>query len=174
MRRILSVVFLSLILLAAVSGCKRGPSLAPGEKVISRYPLGEIKETAIISGAGTNSITLKSFVYHISGQKKKEYNYKNNLYFGPWKYWYKKGGKLAEGTFDTKTPNPNIGVGTAVYYWPGGKKMIEIDTRPERQSDKPASIYHDEKGNSYTDQNLPEEVRQKIVDTIHRWDIGEI
>jgi len=174
MQKTLPVLMFSLCALMLFSACKRQPSLAPDEQVISKYPGGEIKETAIITGPKTNSVKIKSFVYYRSSEKKKEYSYKDNNYFGPWTYWYRNGSKLAEGTFDKKTLDPFTGIGSGTYYWPDGKKMMRITATTEKDKDILVAAYFDDTGKQYSNDDIPEDLKKKIVDIITRWDKGEI
>lgn len=159
-----------LLILTVFSGCARKDS----EEVISTYPGGEKRETAIFSGKKPNRIKLKSFEYYETGQKKREYHYKDNHYYGEWTYWYKDGSTIAGGFFDTKVLNPHKGTGSGTYYWPSGKEMIQLEVKMNNNKKVSDVIYRNESGAAYNDENLPDELKEKIQSVLVRWDKGEI
>jgi len=171
------ILALMMLLLVAGTSCKKQEEkhiLLPGEEVISAYPNGKIRETAFFEGSEPNRGKLKSFEFYITGQKKKEFNYRDNHYYGPWIYWYKNGKIMAEGIFDEKTLIPGEGTGRGIYYWPDGKKMIELDVRSTGKERTAHVTYYDGAGNVYTNENIPEKVKGKIRLTIQNWENGKI
>lgn len=143
------------------------------EVVIKTFPTGEKKETAILREKGRKKLRIKSFEYYKTGEKKREYNHKDNLYFGPWTYWYKDGSVIAEGIFDQKTSRPGKAVGSALYYWPNGEKMLFLKVE-EIDGDSNITEYYDESGNSYTDDTISEDLKEKIREVITDWTKGDI
>jgi antitoxin component YwqK of YwqJK toxin-antitoxin module len=145
------------------------------EEVISTYHTGEKKETAIFEGEKTKRRKLKSFEYYKTGEKKREYNFKDNHYYGPWTYWYKDGTTMAEGVLSEKTLKPFKGIGRGTYYWPGKRKMIELEVNVNSGKGRESKVvYYDWTGNSYSNDNLPSELKENIRSVIARWEKGEI
>jgi antitoxin component YwqK of YwqJK toxin-antitoxin module len=160
-----------LLVLLIFSGCAKKDE----ERVISRHPTGEVKETAVYGGEGEDEELVKSYEYYHNGNKKKEYHYLNSQYFGDWTYWYRNGSIMAEGRYDEKTLDPSSGTGSATYYWRDGKKMMDITSgRKEAGKRESTVIYYDEDGRPFTDDNIPPELTSKIRTTIQRWTKGGI
>src|SRR6266540_1962161 len=138
------LLLLSFLLIVIFTGCAREK-----EEVVSSYPSGARKQTGIFKGEKPNRAQLKAFEYFETGEKKKEFNFKDNLFFGPWTFWYKNGKKLAEGVIEAKTVDHQNAVGTGNYYWPSGARMIELKPKPDKSGSDVVAIY-DESGKSYT------------------------
>jgi antitoxin component YwqK of YwqJK toxin-antitoxin module len=143
------------------------------EEVISTYPSGEKQETSIFQGEKPNRRKLISYEYYRTGEKKRAYHYKDNHYFGPWTYWYRNGGIMAEGTFFAKTLVAHEGKGKGIYYWPDGGKMMNIESKI-KDDGKSNVIYYDKNGSAYSNEDLPQELKEKIRSVIDRWEKGEI
>ena len=161
---LLLILFLILIIFP---GCTKKDR----EVVTTKYPTGEKKETTIFKGEKPDLQKIKSFEYYRTGEKKREYSYKDNHFYGPWTYWYKKGNIMATGVINKKTLTPAKGTGSGTYYWPGGEKMIEIAVNKRNEL---TFTYHDEAGAAYSDDDLPEEIKEKIQSVIARWEKGRI
>ncbi len=160
------MLILSLILLI-FPGCAKEDS----EVVTTKYPSGEKKETTIFRGEKPDLQKIKSFEYYRTGEKRREYSYKDNHFFGPWTYWYKKGNVMAEGVINKKTFTPGKGTGTGAYYWPDGEKMIDIAVTA---SNELAFTYYDKTGVAYSDDDLPEVIKKNIKSVIAKWEDGDI
>ena len=78
---------------------------------------------------------------------------------------------MATGVINKKTLTPAKGTGSGTYYWPGGEKMIEIAVNKRNEL---TFTYHDEAGAAYSDDDLPEEIKEKIQSVIARWEKGRI
>jgi antitoxin component YwqK of YwqJK toxin-antitoxin module len=161
--------FLLFLILLSFTACKKKDP----EVVIKTFPSGEKKETALLREEGQKKFRIKSFEYYKTGEKKREYNHKDNLYFGPWTYWYRDGSVMAEGMFDQKTNRPGKAVGSALYYWPGGGNMLFITVRNNGE-DSNITEYYDESGNAYADATIPEDLKKKIREVITDWTAGKI
>lgn len=157
-----------------LSGCSKKPEpSAPKEKTLSTYPSGAKKVTALVREKESTRIKIKSFEYYESGEKKKEYDHLDNLYFGQWTFWYKDGQKLADGRFVRKAVNPAKGIGNGMYYWHNGKPMIKLESRDNKSKPVVVAVY-DESGKQYTPENQPEGLRYQIRETLERWEKGEL
>lgn len=168
MKKAKTIVVLFLIFFS-FSGCAKKDE----EVVIKTHPTGERKETAILRLEGKKKFRIKSFEYYKTGEKQREYNYRSNKYFGPWTYWYKDGSLIAEGMFDKETTRPGKSVGSAVYYWPNGEKMLFIKAVEESEGSN-ITEYFDESGNAYTNETIPDDLKEKIRKVIIDWTNGEI
>jgi antitoxin component YwqK of YwqJK toxin-antitoxin module len=144
------------------------------EEVTSSYPSGKKKETAIFQGKGTEKARSKSFEYYESGERKKEYSYRDNLLSGPWTYWYKDGKKFGEGIIENKAINLTMVTGKETYYWPNGVKMLEAETAGGGLKPGTTAVYRDETGKEYTDKGRPKELIEKTKAILERWERGEI
>jgi antitoxin component YwqK of YwqJK toxin-antitoxin module len=118
----LVVSSLLLLVFLIITGCARKEP----EEVVSKHPDGAKKETAIFTGEKQDRVKLKSFEYYETGEKKRAYHHRDNEYFGTWTYWYRDGALMAMGFFDEKTGEPGKGIGSAVYFWPAGGKMLKL------------------------------------------------
>ena len=136
-----------------------------GQIALSYYPSGEVRETAIQKGKKPNIATLTQYEYFRDGKRKKEYNFKDNHYYGKWFYWYPEGNVLASGNFTAKSIDTFNGIGNAIYFWPDGNKMMSIDKR----STIPEVIYFTRKGETFTNENLPRELSTDIKQTLASW-----
>ncbi len=168
MRSTIVVALAALVLLA--SACDRKSA----EEVTSTYPSGHKKETAIFQGKGSEKIRLKSFEYYDSGEKKKEFSYRDNLLSGPWTYWYKNGKKFGEGVIENKAINLSMVTGRETYYWPNGVKMLEAETVGGGLKPGSTAIFRDEAGKEYTDKGRPRELVERSKGLLERWERGEI
>src|SRR6266571_355194 len=153
-----------LLLFVFISGCAREK-----EEVISSFPSGAKKQTGIFRGEKPNRAQLKAFEYYESGERKKEFGFKDNHFFGPWTFWYKDGKKAAEGIIEVKALDHQNAVGTGTYFWPGGAKMIELKPKPDKSGSDVVAIY-DESGKAYTAQNKPPELAAKIKTLLEKWE----
>lgn len=158
-----------LVLAGACSEKPRGHKPSGEETVVSYHPGGEVRETAVIEGTPPGVRKLKSFEYYPGGQSKKLYNFKDNNYYGPWKYWYRDGSVLAEGIVTRKSADIFYGSGTATYYWPTGERMLAIDSRPERPEDRPRMLYLAKTGEQYTNETVTDELKTEIVTVLTQW-----
>ncbi|WP_243372289.1 hypothetical protein [Geotalea sp. SG265] len=165
--KLLLVAFAAVILCVA---CTREGR----EQVTSTYPGGNKKETAVFHGKGTEKSRLKSFEYYESGQKKKEFSYRDNLLSGPWTYWYKNGHKLGDGVIENKAINLGMATGKETYYWPNGIKMLEAETEGGGLKPGTTPIYRDEAGQTYSDKGRPKELVEKSKLLLERWERGDI
>ena len=150
-------------------GEPKKPKAPDGEVVISYYPSGEILGTVIQEGKKPNIATLTRYEYFKDGKRKKEYNFKDNHYFGKWFYWYHNGNVLASGNFTAKSSDAFNGIGDAVYFWQDGKKMMIIDNRKNRPKDIPEVVYVSSSGDLFTNENVPEYLSAEIRDTLALW-----
>ncbi len=166
----LKIIPLIIAAVLIVLGCTKEST----EEVISTYPDGAKKETAFFSGEKPNRLKIKSFEYYATGEKKVEYNYKENNFFGDWAYWYKNGAPLARGNFTDKTLDPFGGFGKVTYLWPDGNTMMEVETVLKDGQRAGTTKYFDRQGNNYLGQNLPDQLRKDIHLLLSRWDRGEI
>jgi antitoxin component YwqK of YwqJK toxin-antitoxin module len=162
-------IFLLFIFFLLLAACAKKDE----EVVIKTYRSGEKKETALLREEGQKKFRIKSFEYYKTGEKKREYNYRNNKYFGPWTYWYKDGSVIAEGMFDEETTRPGKSIGSAVYSWPNGEKMLFIKVIEEGE-DSNITEYYEESGKSYTDDTIPDDLKEKIREVITDWTKGKI
>ncbi len=140
-----------------------------GHTVKAYYPSGEVLESAIENGASHNIIRYTQTEYFKSGRKKKEFMFRDNLFYGKWNYWYPDGKVLASGLFKEKSLEPFKGIGNVVYYWPDGKMMMEIDTSRDRPKDLPETHYYTRSGKVFTNENVPMELSQEIKETLLSW-----
>ena len=153
-----------------IAACSRNG----GEEVTSTYPNGIKKETAVFQGKGVEKARLKGFEYYESGERKKEFTYRDNLLSGPWTYWYKNGKKLGEGVIENKAINLSMVSGKETYYWPNGVKMLEAETAGGALKPGTTAVYRDEDGKSYSDKERPKELIEKSKSLLERWERGEI
>ncbi len=177
MKNISLLIFLVVLIALSSGGCndpKNKLILSADEEVISSFPGGEPKETAVFEGKEPNRLKMKSYEYYSNGKRKKEFTYKDNLYFGPWSYFYNDGTKMAEGVFDAKAIDPETATGHGSYYWPDGKKMLDLSVA--EGNDKNASVitYYDSKGTTYSESSVPPELKGKIKGILEDWIQGKI
>lgn len=168
---------LMIFLLVTGTSCKKQEEkdvLLPGEEVISRYQSGKKKETAIFVGETSNRVRTKVFEYYESGEKKKEYTHKDNLFYGPFTYWYKNGRIFCEGSIENKVLNLTMVTGQETYYWPDGKKMLEAQTVDGRMKPGTHFIYRDENGKEYTEETRPTDLLKKTKALTDKWEAGKI
>ena len=144
------------------------------EQVVSTYPDGKKKETAIYQGAKPNQKMLKSLEYYQTGEKKKEYNYQDNLFHGPFTYWYKDGKIFCEGYIENKAINLGLVTGRETYFWPNGVKMLEAETVGGKLKPGTIPIYRDEKGIEYRDEERPVDLVNRTKELTDRWERGEL
>lgn len=166
-------LLIAIVSIGILFGCSRKAGGPSAEEVLSTYPDGSKKVTALFETNDSGKKKLKSFEYYRSGEIKKKFSHKDNLYFGPWTFWYKKGMKFAEGTFDEKTIDPNTGTGSGKYYWPDGSVMIRIEKGQESEQSVVTALY-DQKGNRYDPENEPEALRVKIQSILEQWHNGQL
>jgi antitoxin component YwqK of YwqJK toxin-antitoxin module len=168
MNKASTIIVLCLIFLS-FSACSKKDQ----EVVIKTYPNGEKKETAVLKEEKQKKVRIKSFEYYETGERKRQYHYRNNKYYGPWTYWYRHGSKIAEGVFDEETTRPGQAVGNALYYWPGGNKMLFVQVQ-EKGGDSNITEYYDISGNSYSDTTIPDDLKKEIRQVITDWTEGKI
>lgn len=152
------------------TACSQGEK----EEVVSSYPSGKNKETAVFSGKEPNRARIKVFEYYETGEKKKEYSHQDNLFHGPFTYWYKNGKKLCDGLIENKAINLGMVTGKETYYWPNGVKMLEAETSGGKIKPGTTPIYRDETRKEYTDKERPKELIVKSKGLLERWERGEI
>ena len=158
-------------------GCSKEPAghkLKEGEAALSHYSTGEIKETQFGKGIVGGYTIFKKYEYYPSGQVKKQYEFKDNHYFGPLHYYFADGSTFADGIVTSKSLEIFTAKGTMNYYWPGGKKMLAIDSRTERPEHIDEALYFTETGEVYTNEDLPEDLKEKILATLSDWQDGNI
>lgn len=148
-------------------------SVSGKEEVLSTYESGAKRETGIFRGKDTNRVQLKGFEYYETGERKREFSYKDNLYYGRWTFWYKDGKVMAEGNFTEKVLDPDSASGSGIYYWPNGQKMIEIETLDPVKGATVVAVYS-EAGRKYRPRKEPPELREKIDALIKKWQDGEV
>ncbi len=165
-----TLILPALLIILLLSGCTR----IEREEIISTYPGCQKKVTAIFLINDTEKTKIKSFEFYKTGMKKREYNYKDDHYYGDWTYWYKDGTVAAKGLFNEKTKEPFKGIGKGTYYWPEGKKMMTITIKKKKETKESSIVYYDKSGNSYFNENLPTDLRDNIHLTLSMWDRGEI
>ncbi len=170
----LNRIHLTLLCLLFCLLCLVSCSTQGGEEVVSRYPSGHRKETQIFTGSGSNKARLKVFEYYEGGEKKKEYNFKDGLFHGPFTYWYKNGDVFCRGMIENKAINLTMVTGTETYYWPGGKKMLAAQTVKGQMKPGTHFIYWDEDGKEYTEQTRPAALLEKTKAITDHWEKGEI
>lgn len=156
---------LAVILAVMLAGCTSGRQ----EEILAHHPGGEKKEAIIFEGKGSNRTFLKRVEYFRQGTIKKEFAYKDNHFFGPWTFWYENGSKLAEGTITVKTLDPWNAAGNGAYFWPDGKKMIELGAGSDGKPAGVTAIY-DETGKSFTAATCPAELKKKISEILEKWE----
>jgi antitoxin component YwqK of YwqJK toxin-antitoxin module len=161
---------LSVLAIVIIAACSREGS----EEITARYPGGKKKETAVFQGKVPERKRLKSFEYYETGEKKKEFSYRDNLLSGPWTYWYKNGKKFGEGRIENKAINLSMVTGKETYYWPNGNKMLEAETEGGRLKPGTTAVYRDQQGQAYTDRGRPKELIEKSKALLDRWERGEI
>lgn len=144
------------------------------EEVTATYPGGEKKETAFFQGKGTEKARQKSFEYYKTGELKKVFNYKDNLFHGPWTYWYKNGKKMGEGLIENKAINLGLSSGTEIYYWPNGATMLRSETVRGKLKTGTTAVYYDEQGKEYNDESRPDALVKKTREIVDSWERGEI
>lgn len=156
--------------------CTKGKDdfLSDEETVLSRYESGAPKETAVFAGSEPNVKKLRSRQYYETGQIKKEFHYRDNLYYGQWTFWYKDGKKLGEGFFKEKALNPSSATGRETYYWPNGIKMLEIDIREGKPDPGGMALFRDEAGREYSGKERPEGLLKKTSAILMEWEKGNI
>jgi antitoxin component YwqK of YwqJK toxin-antitoxin module len=167
----LSFPLILFALLFAFISCSKtqGP-----EEITLKFSSGNKKETAIFKGKKPERIKIKSFEYYETGEKKKEYYRKDKYYFGAWTYWYREGSVLAMGVFDRETIDPALGSGRVIYYWPAGSKMIDMDVRFKKGERVSYVTYYDAQGTTYTEEEIPKDLKKRIQIMITKWDKGKI
>jgi antitoxin component YwqK of YwqJK toxin-antitoxin module len=144
------------------------------EEVTSTYPSGKKKETAVFQGKDKERIRVRSFEYYESGERKKEFTYRDNLLSGAWTYWYKDGRKFGDGFIENKAINLSMVTGREAYYWPNGVKMLEAQTVGGGLKPGSTAIFRDEAGKEYADKGRPGELVEKSKTLLERWERGEI
>jgi len=160
-----SIVFLYVFILLGLSACSKSSD----EQVLSTYPDGKKKETAIYVNKKPNQKMLKSFEYYQTGEKKKEFSYQDNLFHGPWTYWYKNGKKMGEGIIENKAINLGLSSGTERYYWPGGNIMLRSETVGGKLKPGTTAVFYDEQGKEFSDETRPDALVDKTRNVIDRW-----
>lgn len=148
---------------------KQGP-----EETVLKFASGNKKETAIFRGEKHEKKKIKSFEYYETGEKKKEYYRKDKYYFGAWTYWYRDGTVMAMGIFDRETIDPALGSGRVIYYWPAGSKMIDMDVRFKKGKRESEVTYYNAQGTTYSEENLPKDLKKSIQILITKWEKGKI
>lgn len=168
MRSALAVLFIAGMVWLGACSTKNA------EEVVASYPSGKKKETAVFQGTGADRVRMRSFEYYESGERKKEFSYRDNLLSGPWTYWYRDGRKFGEGVIENKAINLGMATGRETYYWPNGVKMLDAETVGGGLKPGTSAVYRDDTGREYTDTGRPRELVEKSRRLVERWERGEI